>query len=202
MLVGLTGGIGSGKSAVSEQLKTLGVLVVDADQVAREVVQLGSPALKRISEHFGRQILLDDGRLNRASLRQQVFLDMAQKQWLEALLHPLIRVAIKAQLAIALRAKNVYTVLESPLLLETPQHKMTDFVVVVDASESLQLKRACLRDGSKAVQIEAIIKTQMPRQKRLDKAHWVIDNQHDFNHLTQEVLKLHQYLCSISEPQL
>jgi|TARA_B110001469_G_scaffold36644_1_gene36591 dephospho-CoA kinase len=196
MIIGLTGGIGSGKSAVSVQLTALGILVVDADQVAREVVLVGSPALNSIAKHFGSQILHETGSLNRAALRQQIFADKAQKQWLEALLHPLIGVAINEQLA---AATSLYAVLESPLLLETAQHKITDFVVVVDASETQQRLRACTRDGSSRLQIDAIISSQMPRQQRLDKAHWVLDNQHDLNHLSAQVLKLHDHLCHIME---
>ena len=199
MIIGLTGGIGSGKSAVSAQFKALGIVVVDADQVARDVVIIGSPALERIAQHFGGQILLEDGTLNRAKLRQCIFTDKAQKQWLEALLHPLIGAAIKQQLALA---SSVYVVLESPLLLETSQHKTTDCVVVVDASETLQRERACHRDGAKREQIDAIIHSQMSRQKRLDKAHWVIDNRQDLAHLKAQVLQLHDHLCKITEHPL
>ena len=196
MIIGLTGGIASGKSAVSAQLKALGIVVVDADQVARDVVVIGSPALERIAQHFGMQILLEDGTLNRAKLRQCIFADKAQKQWLEALLHPLIGAAITQQLALA---SSVYVVLESPLLLETSQHKTTDFVVVVDASETLQRERSCKRDGSTRLQIDAIINSQMTRQKRLDKANWVIDNQQDLINLKAQVLQLHDHLCRITE---
>lgn len=199
MIVGLTGGIGSGKSAVSAQLQTLGILVVDADQVAREVVLVGSPALNTITKHFGAQILHQDGSLNRAVLRQQIFSDKTQRQWLEALLHPLIGEAIGKQLA---GASSIYAVLESPLLLETAQHKTTDFVVVVDASEAQQRQRACKRDGTSGDQIDAIINSQMPRQQRLDKAHWVLDNQQDLGHLSAQVLQLHEHLCQLTEHKL
>jgi len=199
MIVGLTGGIGSGKSAVSAQLKTLGIWVVDADQVARDVVSVGSPALKSIAEHFGDQILLKNGALNRANLRQQIFLDKAQKQWLESLLHPLIGASINEQLN---AGSSIYTVLESPLLLETLQYKKTDFVVVVDASETLQRQRASKRDGNTPAQIDAIINSQMQRKKRLERAHWVLDNQHDLSHLSSQVLQLHRHLCHIMEDQL
>jgi dephospho-CoA kinase len=199
MIVGLTGGIGSGKSAVSTQLKSIGIFVVDADQVARDVVLVGSPALDLIAKHFGNQILHKDGALNRAALRQKIFTNKAQKQWLESLLHPLIGVAIDEQLA---AASSTYAVLESPLLLETSQHKNTDFVVVVDASEELQRLRACKRDGSTAVQIDAIIGSQMQRQQRLDKADWVLDNKQDLNHLSEQVLQLHHHLCHLTEHQL
>ena len=196
MIVGLTGGIGSGKSAVSAQLKTLGISVVDADQVARDVVLVGSPALKSIAEHFGDQILLESGALNRANLRQQIFLHKAQKQWLESLLHPLIGASINEQLN---AGSSIYTVLESPLLLETLQYKKTDFVVVVDASETLQRQRASKRDGNTPAQIDAIINSQMQRKKRLERAHWVLDNQHDLSHLSSQVLQLHHHLCDIME---
>jgi dephospho-CoA kinase len=199
MIVGLTGGIGSGKSAVSTQLESLGIFVVDADQVARDVVLVGSPALNRIAQHFGSQILLKDGALNRTILRQKIFADKAQRQWLESLLHPLIGEAITEQLAVV---SSIYAVLESPLLLETSQHNNTDFVVVVDASEALQRQRTCKRDGSTKVQIDAIIASQMPRQQRLDKADWVLDNQHDLSHLSEQVLQLHQHLCHMTEHQL
>jgi dephospho-CoA kinase len=198
MIVGLTGGIGSGKSAVSAQLKAIGISVVDADQVARDVVLVGSPALNHIANYFGNQILLDDGALNRAALRQKIFANKVQKQWLESLLHPLINVEIHQQLA---AASSVYAILESPLLLETGQHKYTDFVVVVDASVELQRLRACQRDGSTAVQIDAIIASQMPRRQRLPKADWVLDNQQDLNHLSEQVLKLHHHLCHMTEHQ-
>jgi dephospho-CoA kinase len=199
MIVGLTGGIGSGKSAVSTQLESLGIFVVDADQVARDVVLVGSPALKRIAQHFGSQILLKDGALNRTILRQKIFADKAQRQWLESLLHPLIGEAITEQFAVF---SSIYAVLESPLLLETSQHNNTDFVVVVDASEALQRQRTCKRDGSTKVQIDAIIASQMPRQQRLDKADWVLDNQHDLSHLSEQVLQLHHHLCHMTEHQL
>ena len=199
MIVGLTGGIGSGKSAVSAQLRALGILVVDADQVARDVVLVGSPALNSIAKHFGSQILLQNGALNRAALRQQIFLDKSQRQWLESLLHPLIGAAVDEKLT---AASSIYAVLESPLLLETSQHKSTDFVVVVDTTEELQRKRTCERDGNTIAQIDAIIASQMPRQKRLDKAHWVLDNQHDLSHLSEKVLELHHHLCHMMENQL
>jgi len=199
MIVGLTGGIGSGKSVVSAQLKSLGAWVVDADQVARDVVIVGSPALSHIVEHFGDEILFGNGTLNRAALRQQVFSDTAQRQWLEALLHPLIGATIDKQLTMG---SGTYAVLESPLLLETLQYKKTDFVVVVDTSEALQRQRACERDRSALDQIDAIINTQLARQQRLDKAHWVLDNQQELTHLKKQVLQLHKHLCQMMEQKL
>ena len=196
MIVGLTGGIGSGKSAVSGYLKQLGVTLVDADNVAREVVLVGSPALTAIVAHFGQQVLMPDGTLNRAALRQSIFSNKVQKDWLEALLHPLISASIDTQLAAAC---GPYAVLESPLLLETQQHTKVDFIVVVDASEAQQLERASLRDNNSGQQISAIMASQMQRQQRLDRAHWVLDNQKDLSHLQQQVVQLHQHLCQLTE---
>jgi dephospho-CoA kinase len=203
MIVGLTGGIGSGKSAVSGYFKDLAVVVIDADQVARDVVVVGSPALTSIESHFGSQILLEGGGLDRAALRQRIFSDAPQKRWLEQLLHPLIGAAIDAQLAAALAQKDHcgYVVLESPLLLETQQHAKTDYIVVVDATEAQQLERAGRRDTNTAEQISAIIASQMPRQQRLDQAQWVLNNQHDQAHLHQQVLTLHQHLCQLADPK-
>lgn len=196
MIVGLTGGIGSGKSAVSCYLKKLGVVLVDADQVAREVVIAGSPALAKIAAHFGQQVLMSDGNLDRSVLRQNIFSNKAQKNWLEALLHPLIAASIDTQLA---AATGPYAVLESPLLLETQQHTKVDFIVVVDASEAQQLQRASVRDNNSGQQIRAIMASQMQRQQRLDRAHWVLDNHQDLTHLQQQVAQLHQHLCQLTE---
>ncbi|MDC9719538.1 MAG: dephospho-CoA kinase [Gammaproteobacteria bacterium] len=199
MIVGLTGGIGSGKSAVSTQLQTLGITVVNADQVAREVVVPGSFALTQIAKHFGSDVLQDNGSLHRSALRRLIFTDQAEKQWLEALLHPIMDTAIDMQLAAANNSNSVYVVLESPLLLETRQHEKTDFVVVVDTTQTLQRQRASCRDDNSMAQIDAIIASQMPRQKRLEKAQWVLDNQSDLPHLTKQVLQLHQHLIHMVE---
>ena len=196
MIVGLTGGIGSGKTAVSSQLKKMGIKVVDADQVSRDLVEAGSPALKKIVQHFGASILLSNGSLDRAALRKLIFAQPSQKQWLENLLHPLVAATTDKKLA---TFSSPYVVLESPLLLETSQHKKTDFVVVVDAPENLQLERATKRDNNSQAQIKAIMNAQMPRAMRIQKADWVLENHEDINDLHKKVLQLHQHLCQILE---
>ena len=196
MIVGLTGGIGSGKTAVSSQLKKMGIKVVDADQVSRDLVEAGSPALKKIVQHFGDSILLSNGSLDRAALRKLIFAQPSQKQWLENLLHPLVAATTDKKLA---TFSSPYVVLESPLLLETSQHKKTDFVVVVDAPENLQLERATKRDNNSQAQIKAIMNAQMPRAMRIQKADWVLENHEDINDLHKKVLQLHQHLCQILE---
>ena len=172
-IIGLTGGIGSGKSFVAAHFAKLGIRVVDADAVAREVVAKGEPALARIREHFGEDIVLPTGELDRRALRGIIFADPAEKKWLENLLHPIIRLRIVEQLQ---AATSPYAILESPLLLETDQHLLVEKIILVDVDEATQIARASARDGSDVEQIKSIIASQMPRAKKLKKADFVIDN--------------------------
>lgn len=144
-VVGITGGIGSGKTAVTDHLETLGIVVVDADKAARVVVEPGTPALAEIAAHFGSEILLDDGALNRAALREVVFNDSSQRQVLEGITHPRIREEIAHQLS---AATSPYVVLSSPLLLESGQNSFADYVVVVDVPEAVQIDRTMRRDDN------------------------------------------------------
>jgi len=195
-IVGITGGIGSGKNAVTDRLQHLGITVIDADVVAREVVAKGQPALDKISEHFGSHIITKAGELDRSALRKIIFSDNTAKIWLEQLLHPIIRESIKQQLH---NAKSSYAVLSSPLLLETDQHELVETVVVVDAAEELQLARTVKRDSSSEEQIKAIMAAQLPRLDRLKKADIVIDNNSDLENLENQVIKLHTELSRIAE---
>jgi len=188
-IVGLTGGIGSGKSAVAERFRQLGITVVDADVCARIVVEVGKPALQAIAEHFGGEILQADGALNRAALRQKVFADEAERKWLEALLHPLIFEELWTQLQ---SAQSPYAILESPLLIEAGQHAICQRTLVVDAPEALQLARAMSRDNNSAEQVKAIMATQATREQRLAKADDVVTNDSDLAHLHQQIDALHQ----------
>lgn len=172
-IIGLTGGIGSGKSLVAARFAELGITVVNADTVAREVVAKGEPALSAIRTHFGEDIVLPNGELDRRKLRGIIFNDPAQKKWLENLLHPIIRLRIIEQLR---AATGPYAILESPLLLETDQHLLVEKIIVVDVDEATQIARASARDGSDVAQIKSIIASQMPRAEKLQKADFVIDN--------------------------
>src|SRR5690554_6427896 len=154
LFVGLTGGIGSGKSEVGRRFQELGVTVVDADEVAREVVEPGQPALAQVVGHFGPGILSSDHTLNRRKLREIVFAQPGEREWLEALLHPLINAEIQNQLA---QATSPYALLMSPLLLETGQDEWMDRVLVVDAPEAEQLARVSRRDGVDGGQSEAMM---------------------------------------------
>ena len=160
-VLGLTGGIGSGKSAVAACFKRYGIRVVDADIAARKVVEPGMPALQAIAEHVGEQVLQADGTMDRAALRSIVFNDEQQRLWLEQLLHPAIAEWIASELA---SATSPYAILESPLLLETEQRKSTQRILVVDVSKALQIERATTRDDNSREQIEAIIAAQLPRE--------------------------------------
>lgn len=196
LIVGLTGGIGSGKSEVARRFETLGISVVDADLVAREVVEPGKPALDTIANHFGKDILNSDRTLDRAKLRRIIFSDPAEKQWLEALLHPIIRTETITQLH---ASSSAYTILMSPLLLETDQYKLVDRVLVVDASESLQLTRASARDGNSPEQIERIMASQLNRQERLERAADVIHNHNNLSELQTQIDELHIYYLQLAK---
>lgn len=195
-IVGLTGGIGSGKSAAAECFTRLGITVVNADTASRKVVEPGKPALQAIGKHFGRAILLPDGTLDRAALRQRIFADPAAKDWLEKLLHPLIAQWIQSQLA---AAPGPYVILESPLLLETAQHRNVHRVLVVDVPEDMQITRASIRDANNEAQIKAIIASQIPRSERLARADDVIDNSGSMNELAAQVNALHQLYMKMAE---
>lgn len=187
-VVGLTGGIGSGKSEVARCFRDLGIHVVDADQLARKVVEPGMPALTEISARFGKDILLPDGNLNRSRLREIIFQDPEAKAWLEELLHPLIREMTVNELA---AATSPYAILESPLLLERGQADSVNRVLVVDVPVDIQIVRACSRDNNSEPQIKAIIGAQISREMRLAAADDVIDNTCSLDQLPQKVKDLH-----------
>ncbi|MEQ3695919.1 MAG: dephospho-CoA kinase [Pseudomonadales bacterium] len=191
MILGVTGGIGSGKSAATDHLQQLGITVVDADLCSRVVVQPGRPALQAIFSHFGEHLKSADGSLDRAALRQLIFSDPTQKTWLEALLHPLIRDEIQTQLQ---SADGLYVVLSSPLLFETKQSELCDQVLVIDVDEATQRQRTLSRDGVSEEQVEAIMAAQMERKKRLDKADYVIDNSGSLEQLHNALQQFHEAL--------
>ena len=192
-IVGLTGGIGSGKSTVARLFGELGVHWVDADDVAREVVEPGTPALERISEHFGKKILTSEGALDRAQLRGIVFEKPEERVWLESLLHPIIREELIRQL----NPENYqlpYVLLVSPLLLETDQHELVDRIIVIDVPEETQIERTMARDTNSREQVERIIGAQMSREDRLARADEVIDNDRPLDDVTRQVRELHERL--------
>ena len=193
-ILGLTGGIGSGKSAAAQCFVDLGIHLVDADNAARWVVEPGRPALSQIAEHFGAGVLQADGTLDRAALRELIFKDPQQRVWLEGLLHPLIREEIKQYLA---RAQSPYAILVSPLLLETSQHQMVQRILVIDVPEAVQIERTVLRDKTNEAQVRAILKAQASREERLRRADDVIVNDRDPAWLKSEVERLHHFYLTL-----
>ena len=193
-ILGLTGGIGSGKSAAAEHFAALGVHVVDADHAARWVVEPGRPALSQIAEHFGEQVLQADGQLNRGALRTLIFSEPEQRRWLEALLHPLIREAIADNLA---QAQSPYAILVSPLLIESGQHTTTQRVLVIDVPQALQIQRTLKRDNTSEEQVHAILKAQASREDRLRHADDILTNDRDLEALKTEVERLHHFYLTL-----
>lgn len=187
-ILGVTGGIGSGKSAATREFEALGITVVDADVVAREVVAPGQPALAAIAAHFGGEVILADGSLDRAALRHIVFSDPAQRKALEAITHPAIRDALARQLA---AADSPYVILVSPLLWESGQDHFTDHTLLIDASEALQRERASRRDGVTPAQIDAIMQAQWSRAQRQARADDIVLNDGSEAELRAAVQRLH-----------
>ncbi|WP_218314945.1 dephospho-CoA kinase [Halomonas sp. 18071143] len=197
MIIGLTGGIGSGKSTVARAFGELGVGWVDADDIAREVVMPGEPALAAIAQRFGQQVLDADGGLNRAALRQIVFSDPEQRRWLESETHPRIRERLQLRLK-ELALNSPYVLLVSPLLFESGQDALAQRTLVVDVPEELQRSRTLARDGVSEAQVRAILAAQLSRQERLSRAHDVIDNSDSLEHLQHQVVTLHRRYSTIA----
>ncbi|WP_109432004.1 dephospho-CoA kinase [Aggregatibacter segnis] len=199
-VVGLTGGIGSGKSTIAELFAELGVPIVDADLVARQVVEKNSPLLAEIATHFGPEILLEDGALNRAALREKIFANETQKQWLNQLLHPAIRHEMLRQLA---AQQAPYCIFMVPLLIENNLTALCQRILVVDVLEHTQVERACQRDNNQVEQIKRIMQSQVSRQERLKYADDVINNNEDLiaslPQLKQKVLDLHHLYLQLAE---
>jgi dephospho-CoA kinase len=196
MRVGLTGGIASGKSTVARRFAELGVPVIDADEVAREVVAPGEPALAAVVGRFGPAVLRGDGSLDRRALRGLVFADPAARRDLEAILHPPIRAAMEDR---ARRAAGPYVVLAIPLLVEGGDARSrVDRILVVDAGEEVQLARLQARDGSSAAEARAMLAAQASRAARLALADDVIDNSGDLATLRAHVDLLHQRYLALA----
>ncbi|WP_293735075.1 dephospho-CoA kinase [uncultured Acinetobacter sp.] len=196
-ILGITGGIGSGKSAATQWFESQGIVVVDADIVAREVVELGQPALKEIQLSFGEWVLLEDGNLNRRALREHIFQFPEARETLEKITHPAIRQSIIQQLQ---QAESPYVILVSPLLFETNQHELVHHTLLIDANEETQLQRASQRDGQNEEQIRKIIAVQMPRTQKQLLANDIVMNDGLLEHLHQQLKPLHlKYLQSAEQ---
>ncbi|OCH51150.1 dephospho-CoA kinase [Vibrio sp. ZF57] len=196
IIIGLSGGIASGKTTVANLFNEhFNIDIVDADIVAREVVALGSVGLKQITEHFGESILLDDGTLNRSRLRELIFSDPKEKQWLNDLLHPMIRDKIYSDLS---KITSPYGLLVAPLLVENQMQGMADRVLIVDVPAEVQIERTMSRDNVSREQVASILKSQASREQRLAVADDVIKNHTKNQELLPQITDLHQKYLAIS----
>lgn len=199
LVIGLTGGIGSGKSTVADLFAQHGIAIIDTDQIARDVVEPDSPALQKLTQHFGQVILNNDGSLNRSELRDIVFANPDERKWLEQTLHPLIRIEMQKQIQ---QAKPPYCVAVIPLLVENLPNKSIDRILVIDSTKEQQIARTKARDKLNDAQIENILHSQATREERLKVADDIIYNDKDLVHLTQQVETLHQqYLTLGAKPR-
>lgn len=195
-ILGLTGGIGSGKSAASAWFEMQNIHVVDADIVAREVVMPGQPTLNKIQQAFGEWVLLENGELNRQALRDHIFQTPEARKTLENITHPAIRSSMIQQLK---DAKSPYAILVSPLLFETSQHELTQRTLLIDASKELQIQRASARDGQSIEQIQNIIQVQMARDKKQELADDIVLNDGHLEHLYLQLMPLHKIYLDQAE---
>ncbi|MGR4997928.1 dephospho-CoA kinase [Vibrio celticus] len=196
IIIGLSGGIASGKTTVANLFNEhFNIDIVDADIVAREVVALGSDGLKQIAEHFGESILLEDGTLNRSRLRELIFSAPKEKQWLNDLLHPMIRDKIDSDLS---KITSPYGLLVAPLLVENQMQGMADRVLIVDVPAEVQIERTMSRDNVSREQVASILKSQASREQRLAVADDVIKNHTKNQELLPQITDLHQKYLAIS----
>jgi dephospho-CoA kinase len=200
-VVGISGGVGSGKTTVTDLFAKYAIKVIDADVIAREIVEPGTPALKAIIDKFGQSVLdssggSSSGTLDRAKLRTLVFNNSEVKNWLNQLLHPAIREQMLLQTK---QAESVYCLLSVPLLVENKLYQHVDRVVIVDVHEQTQLQRTLLRDKTNEQQIRAIMSAQATRQQRLAVADDVIDNNGKADDLTEKITQLHKHYLQLAK---
>lgn len=194
--IGLTGGIGCGKSTVADLFAEQGISIIDTDQIARQLTATGEPALAAIANEFGASFLLPDGELDRHRLRQLIFSSAEAKAKLEAILHPLIRSEVQRRLMLA---QSPYTMIAVPLLLETgAYHELVQRILVVDCSEKQQVERVAARNGLDEADVRAIMAHQINRQERLRQADDIVDNHGKLSTLKPQVEQLHQRYLKLS----
>ncbi|MEO2281705.1 dephospho-CoA kinase [Pseudoalteromonas pernae] len=197
-VLGLTGGIGSGKSTASKRFGELGIDIVDADKVARQVVEPGTQGLTKIAARYGDDILTPEKELDRAKLREIIFSNNEEKAWLNALLHPMIRTEMFAQLN---QAQSDYVILEAPLLFENNLDKYCSRTLLIDLPVELQIARASARDGAKRSQIRTIIESQLNRTEKVRKSDDIISNTSSISELRNKVWRYHQCYLRLASLQ-
>lgn len=196
LVIGLTGGIGSGKSTVAKLFADHGVPIIDADVITRELTRPDQPAFLDIIDHFDEKILLENGTLDRAMLRKIIFIHPEERRWLEALLHPQVEKIIQQKIQ---KINAPYCIAVIPLLLEVEPYLFIDRILVVDSPEHMQIERVVSRDDTTKTHVEAIIKTQTIRDERIKKADDIIINDGVLADLIPQVEKLHQLYQSLAK---
>jgi len=195
-IIGLTGGIACGKTTASDFFADQGIEIVDADLVAREVVEQGQPGLLKVVEAFGKEILQVDGTLDRQKMRDLVFADAAKRAQLEAILHPLIRKRLTELLTLC---QGQYAIFSVPLLVESGLNKQANRVLVIDVTPEVQLERLLSRDGTTLTQARAMISAQMPREKRNRMADDIIDNSGTLAQFVDQLKRHHSRYLTLTQ---
>ena len=193
-LIGLTGGIGSGKSTVAKLFHELNIQYIDADDVAREVVQPGEDCLQQIINHFGQEVVKENGELNRANLRTIVFSDPEQRKILESITHPAIRKRMMEHID---NMSGLYALLVHPLLFETGQNTLCDYTIAISVPRELQIERVMQRDHNTQEQVERILDTQLSNEARCSKADFILENTSNSADLSVKVVQIHNKLQTL-----
>tara|TARA_B100001769_G_scaffold267783_1_gene255521 strand:- start:260 stop:847 length:588 start_codon:yes stop_codon:yes gene_type:complete len=195
MIVGLTGGIGSGKSAAANFFQNEGITVIDADGLSREVIEEGTPGFASIVEYFGSKIIDSDGSINREHLRKEVFDDDKKKKLLESIIHPLVRDLMVKKIA---ASKSPYSIVMVPLIFETNSMSNYNRILVIDCDPKLQLERATLRDNNSKAQIQKIMNSQCSREERISIANDIIPNNDSLENLKIRSIAMHKFYLGLS----
>lgn len=195
MIVGLTGGIGSGKSAAANFFQNEGITVIDADDLSREVIEEGTPGFASIVEYFGSKIIDSDGSINREHLRKEVFDDDKKKKLLESIIHPLVRELMVKKIA---ASKSPYSIVMVPLIFETNSMSNYDRILVIDCDPKIQLERAMLRDNNSKAQIKKIMDSQCSREERISIANDIIPNNDTLENLKIRSIAMHKFYLGLS----
>lgn len=196
MIVGLTGGIGSGKSAAANFFQNEGITVIDADDLSREVIEQDTPGFEKIVDCFGPAIIDSDGSINRAFLRQEVFDDEKKKKLLESIIHPLVRDLMIEKIA---ASQSPYSIIMVPLIFETNSMNNYNRILVIDCDPIVQLERAMLRDKNSKIQIQKIIDSQCSREERISIANDIIPNNDSLENLKIRSIAMHKFYLGISK---